>query len=164
MAPLARRHLDLGLDNLAGADSGGPPSFVDDEWEAVGGVDLQLVSIRACWKLASVAVGSGTRHPWPAATPVDALATAFCDLLPIDVGDDPLDRLLLAEAELRSVALGGEVATHSAQLRAAGRRSLEDRSVGSGPAGGLRGRLAGLRRLPVVGPPLAAVARLLRRL
>ncbi len=156
-------HLDLGLDNLAGAHGDGPPTFVDDEWEAVGGVDLQLVAIRACWKLASVAVHSGTRHPWPATTSVDDLAVAFCDLLPVDVGPDPLDRLLLAEAELRSVALGGDVATHVAQLRAAGRRSLRQRTVGTGPAGGLRGRLGRLRHLPVVGPPLAGLARLLRR-
>jgi len=157
-------HLDLGLDNLAGAGSDGPPTFVDDEWEATGGVDLQLVAIRACWKLASVAVHSGTRHPWPASTTVDDLAVAFCDLLPVDVGHDPLDRLLLAEAELRSVALGGDVDTHTAQLRAAGRRSLRQRSVGTGPSGGLRGRLGRLRRLPVLGPPLAGLARLLRRL
>jgi len=121
------------------------------------------VAIRACWKLASVAVHSGTRHPWPASTSVDDLAVAFCDLLPIDVGPDPLDRLLRAEAELQSVALGGEVATHAAQLRAAGRRSLHQRTVGTGPARGLRGRLGRLRRLPVVGPPLAGLARLLRR-
>ena len=156
-------HLDLGLDNLAGANGDGPPTFVDDEWDAAGGVDLQLVAIRACWKLASVAVNSGTRHPWPASTSVDDLAVAFCDLLPIEVGPDPLDRLLLAEAELRSVALGGEVATHAAQLRAAGRRSLRQRTVGTGPAGGLRGRLGRMRRLPVVGPPLTGLARLLRR-
>lgn len=168
--PVGRRqvlpgdHLDLGLDNLAGADREGPPAFIDDEWEAVGGVDLQLAAIRACWKLASVAVQSGTRHPWPTSTSVDDLAIAFCDLLPLDVGPHPLDRLLLAEAELRGLAIGGKAATHIAQLRAAGQRSLEQRSVRSGLSTSLRVRLAGLRRLPVVGRPLSGLARLLRHL
>jgi len=161
---LPGHHLDLGLDNLAGADGEGLPTFVDDEWEAVNGVDLQLAAIRACWKLASVAVHSGTRHPWATSASVDDLTVTFCDLLPLDVGADPLDRLLKAESELRAVALGGDATSHAAQLRAAGRRSLSKRSVGTGPVGGIRGRLARLRCLPIVGPPLAGLARLVRRL
>lgn len=164
--------LDLGLDNLAGAHGGAQPAaglaFIDDEWEATTGVDLELVTIRACWKLASVAIGSGTRHPWPTSMTVDELATTLLDLLtPIAaasaVGPDPLDRLHLAEAELRVVALGGTAVDHVAQLRAAGRQSLTDRTTGTGPSTGLRGRLAAARRLPVIGVLLASSARFVRR-
>jgi len=177
-------HLDLGLDNLAGAD--GPKealAFVDDEWVASTGVDLELVAIRACWKLAAAAIGSGTRHPWPIETTVDDLTIAFCRLLAgggltgggqadpgatstghhIAIGPEPLDRFHLAEAELRVVALGGTATDHVAQLRAAGRHSLTDRVTGTAPSTGLRGRLAAARRLPVVGDLLSAVARLVRR-
>ena len=164
--------LDLGLDNLAGAHTGTQPApgltFIDDEWEATTGVDLELVTIRACWKLASVAIGSGTRHPWPTSMTVDELADTLLDLLtPIAsasaIGPDPLDRLHLAEAELRVVALGGTAVDHVAQLRAAGRRSLTDRTTGTGPSTGLRGRLAVARRLPVIGGLLASSARFVRR-
>ena len=160
---LPGNHLDLGLDNLAGADGVEQPTFIDDEWEAITGVDLQLTAIRACWKLATVSVNSGTRHLWASSASVDDLAVAFCDFLPLDVGADPLDRFLKAESELRVVALGGDATTHAAQLRAAGRRSLQHRSVGTRPAGGLWGCLGCLRRLPRVGPLLSGLARLIRR-
>jgi 2-polyprenyl-3-methyl-5-hydroxy-6-metoxy-1,4-benzoquinol methylase len=163
-------HLDLGLDNLAGAgdDCLSGLVFIDDEWTAATGVDLELVAIRACWKLASVAIGSGTRHPWPTTTTVDDLAVAFCGLLSdggvdVTIGPDPLDRLHLAESELRVVALGGTAVHHVAQLRAAGRQSLADRTTGTGPSTGLRGRLANARRIPVIGDLLAAAARFIRR-
>ena len=177
-------HLDLGLDNLAGAD--GPTealAFIDAEWVASTGVDLELVAIRTCWKLAAVAIRSGTRHRWPIDTTVDDLAIAFCWILAgsgqagseqadpgatgtghhIAIGPEPLDRFYLAEAELRVVALGGTATDHVAQLRAAGRHSLADRVTGTGPSTGLRGRLAATRRLPVVGDLLSTVARLVRR-
>ncbi len=159
-------HLDLGLDNLVAADgSAGELAFIDNEWAADSGVDLELVAIRACWKLATTAIGSGTRHPWPTNATVNDLAVAFCGLLPgnIAVGPDPLNRLHLAEAELRVVALGGTVVDHVAQLRTAGRHSLADRVTGTGPSTGLRGRLSSARRLPVVGNLLSIAARLARR-
>ncbi len=160
-------HLDLGLDNLAGADSStGTLTFIDNEWVADSGVDLELVAIRACWKLATTTIGSGTRHPWPTNTTVDDLAVAFCHLLSgdIPIGPDPLNRLHIAEAELRVVALGSTVVVHVAQLRAAGRHSLADRVTGTGPSTGLRGRLSSARRLPIVGSLLSIAARLARRL
>ena len=160
-------HLDLGLDNLAGADgSTGTLEFIDNEWVADPGVDLELVAIRACWKLATTTIGSGTRHPWPTNTTVDDLAVAFCDVLSGDIaiGPDPLGRLRLAEAELRMVSLGGTAADHVAQLRTAGRHSLADRVTGTGPSTGLRGRLSSARRLPLVGSMFSIVARLVRRL
>ena len=40
-------HLDLGLDNLVGpADRPDEVRFVDDEWEAAGGVDRDLAALR----------------------------------------------------------------------------------------------------------------------
>jgi len=152
-------HLDLGLDNLVGpVDSPDEVGFVDDEWEATGGVDRDLAAVRTCWKLATAVVGGGTRHPWPAGLTVDRLAAKFCDLLPGNVADPSIDHLHVAEAALRVEALGGEVATHVAQLRAVGRRSVADRTVGAGHRSPLRRRLAALKRLPG-GERLAALVR-----
>ena len=50
------------------------------------------------------------------------------------------------------------VPTHVAQLRAVGRRSVADRTVGSGHRSPLRRRLAALKRLPG-GERLAALVR-----
>jgi len=160
-------HLDLGLDNLAGGEgSTGTLTFIDNEWVADSGVDLELVAIRACWKLATTAIGSGTRHPWQTNATVDDLTVAFCGLMSGDIaiGPDPMNRLHLAEAELRVVALGGNVVIHVAQLRTAGRHCLADRVTGTGPSTGLRGRLSSARRLPVIGNLLSIAARLVRRL
>ena len=152
-------HLDLGLDNLVGpVDSPDEVGFVDDEWEATGGVDRDLAAVRTCWKLATAVVGGGTRHPWPAGLTVDRLAAKFCDLLPGNVADPSIDHLHVAEAALRVEALGGEVATHVAQLRAVGRRSVADRTVGAGHRSPLRRRLAALKRRPG-GKRLAALVR-----
>ena len=152
-------HLDLGLDNLVGpVDHPDEVGFVDDEWEATGGVDRDLAAVRTCWKLATAVVGGGTRHPWPAGLTVDRLAAKFCDLLPGNVADPSIDHLHVAEAALRVEALGGEVATHVAQLRAVGRRSVADRTVGAGHRSPLRRRLAALKRLPG-GERLAALVR-----
>jgi hypothetical protein len=142
-------HLDLGLDNLVGpVERPAEVLFVDDEWEAAGGVDRDLAAVRTCWKLATGVVSGGTRHPWPANTTVDRMAAKFCDLLPSAVGDPSIDHLHVAEAALRVEAIGGDIATHVAQLRAAGRRSVADRTVGAGQRSPLRRRLATLKRLP----------------
>jgi hypothetical protein len=135
--------------------------FVDDEWEATGGVDRDLAAVRTCWKLAAAVVSGGTRHPWPASTTVDRMATKFCDLLPGVVGDPSIDHLHVAEAALRVEAIGGDIATHVVQLRAVGRRSVAERTVGDGQRSPLRRRLATLKRLPG-GELLAALVRRLR--
>jgi len=162
-------HLDFGLDNLAGAGGLSAPVFIDDEWVAVTGVDLELAAIRACWKLASVAIESGTRHRWPLETTVDDLTIEFLNLLPSIggeqvVGPDPLTRFYSAEAQLRVIALAGTAADHVAQIRAAGRRSLANRASGTGPSTGLRGWLSAARRRRIIGPVLTVVARFVRRM
>jgi SAM-dependent methyltransferase len=155
-------HLDLGLDNLVGpVERPAEVLFVDDEWEATGGVDRDLAAVRTCWKLATAVVSGGTRHPWPASTTVDRMAAKFCDLLPGVVGDPSIDHLHVAEAALRVEAIGGDIATHVAQLRAVGRRSVADRTVGAGHRSPLRRRLAALKRLPG-GRLLASLVRRLR--
>lgn len=161
-------HLDFGLDNLAGAGGLDNPVFIDDEWVAVTGVDLELVAIRACWKLAAVAIESGTRHRWPLKTTVDDLTIEFLTLLPPIggrevIGPDPLARFYCAEAELRVIALAGTTSDHLTQIRAAGRRSLTDRANGANPSTGLRGWLSAARRRRIIGPVLALAARVARR-
>jgi hypothetical protein len=64
------------------------------------------------------------------------------------VGDPSIDHLHVAEAALRVEAIGGDIATHVAQLRAVGRRSVADRTVGAGHRSDMRRRLAALKRLP----------------
>ena len=155
-------HLDLGLDNLVGpVDRPDELRFVDDEWEATGGVDRHLVAVRTCWKLAAALVAGGTRHPWPPSTTVDRLADKLCALLPDGSPTATVDHLHLAEASLRIEAMGGDLTTHVAQLRAVGRRSVADPTVGSGGRSPLGRRLAALKRLPG-GGRLADLVRRLR--
>ena len=90
---------------------------------------------------------TGSR-PGPAGLTGDRRAAKFCDLLPGNVADPSIDHLHGAEAALRGEALGGEGATHVAQLRAVGRRSVADRTVGAGHRSPLRRRRAALKRLP----------------
>ena len=159
---LAGDHLDLGLDNLVGpADQPDEVQLVDDEWESAGGVDRDLAALRTCWKLATALVAAGTRHPWPADMTADRLAGEFCRLLPHSVEPKRVDDLHVAEAALRMAVLGGEFATHVAQLRAAGRRSVSDPTVGDGRRSPLRRRLAALKQLPG-GERLADLVRRLR--
>ena len=89
------------------------------------------------------------------------LAGEFCRLLPHPMGPEQVDDLHAAEAALRVVALGGEFTTHVAPLRAAGRRSVADPTVGDGRRSPLRRRLAALKRLPG-GERLAGLVRRLR--
>lgn len=138
--------MDLGLDNLVPLGDEGGLSLVDDEWSADGGVDCELVTIRAMWKLAWVTVASGTDHPWPATATIDEIAVSLIGLLPGDVGADPLERLYAAEAELLAVVTGGTVTEHLENLRTAGRRSVAGK--GGSSLAGLRSRLSWLKRLP----------------
>ena len=138
--------IDAGFDNLV--PDGTNLRLVDDEWWAEGGVDPEMATVRALWKLAWVTVVSGTRHPWPATTSISQLALILCGLHPGPVGTDPLERLHAAEAELVAVACGGDPADHRESLREIGRRTTTDRATHRGPAHGLRRRLAWLKRFP----------------
>ncbi len=145
-AVLPRDCVDLGLDNLVPLGDEGGLSLVDDEWSVDGGVDRELATIRAIWKLAWVTVASGTDHPWPATATVDEIAVSLIGLLPGDVGADPLERLYAAEAELLAVVTGGTATEHLENLRTAGRRSVAGK--GGSFVAGLRSRLSWLKRLP----------------
>ncbi len=138
--------VDLGLDNLVPLGDEGGLSLVDDEWSADGGVDCELVTIRAMWKLAWVTVASGTDHPWPATATIDEITVSLVGLLPGDVGADPLECLYAAEAELLAVVTGGTVTEHLENLRTAGRRSVAGK--GGSSLAGLRSRLSWLKHLP----------------
>ncbi len=145
-AVLPRDCVDLGLDNLVPLGDEGGLSLVDDEWSVDGGVDRELATIRAIWKLAWVTVASGTDHPWPATATVDEIAVSLIGLLPGDVGADPLERLYAAEAELLAVVTGGTVTEHLENLRTAGHRSVVGK--GGSSLAGLRSRLSWLKHLP----------------
>jgi hypothetical protein len=126
-------------------DEGGL-TLIDDEWSADGGIDRELATIRAMWKLAWVMVASGTDHPWPATASINEISVSLMGLLSGSVGADPLERLYAAEAELLAVVAGGSASDHLENLRTAGRRSVAG-SSGS-PLAAIRSRLSWLRRLP----------------
>ncbi|MBT4891334.1 MAG: methyltransferase domain-containing protein [Gammaproteobacteria bacterium] len=138
--------VDLGLDNLVPLGDEGGLSLVDDEWSAEGGVDRELATIRAMWKLAWVTVASGTDHPWPTTATVDEIAVSLLGLLPGGVGADPLERLYAAEAELLAVVAGGSAGDHLENLRATGHRSVAGK--GGSSLADLRRRLSWLKHLP----------------
>jgi hypothetical protein len=137
--------IDAGFDNLV--SDGTNLRLVDDEWWAEGGVDPELATVRALWKLAWVTVVSGTRHPWPATTTIYQLALILCGLHPRPVGPNPLERLYAAEAELVALVCGGNPAERINDLRELGRTDTARPTRRETP-GGLRARLAWVKRLP----------------
>ncbi|MEE2767742.1 MAG: methyltransferase domain-containing protein [Actinomycetota bacterium] len=137
--------IDAGFDNLV--PNGAELVLVDEEWWAEGGVDCDLVTVRALWKLAWRTVSSGTRHPWPSTTSVEKLTLTLFELYPRPLPTDLLERFYLAEAELVAVACGGDPGDHHESLRE------EARSTGfSDPhkkvSKGFRSRFSRLKHLP----------------
>ena len=137
--------IDAGFDNLV--PDGTDLRLVDDEWWAEGGVDPEMATVRALWKLAWVTVASGTRHPWTATSSISQLALILCGLYPRAVGPNPLKRLYVAEAELIALVCGGDPAERLNDLREVGRTNTASRTR-RGTLGALRARLAWVKRLP----------------
>jgi O-antigen biosynthesis protein len=93
-------HLDVDLGNFVAG------TYVDSEWRADGGVDADLVCLRALWSFAFAVVARGVRHPWPLSITVDELAQTFARMCGTRAGDEAIERWRHAEAELQAKVRG----------------------------------------------------------
>ena len=93
-------HLDVDLGNFVAG------IYVDREWRADGGVDADLVVLRALWSFAFNVVARGVRHPWPLSTTVDELAQTLARMCGAAASDQAVDGWRQAEAALQAKVRG----------------------------------------------------------
>ncbi len=122
---LPEDHLDVDLANLvaAGADASAPLAHIDLEWRAAGGVDADLVCLRALWSFAFALVAKGVRHPWPLSSTVYELAQVLARTAGVPASNEALDRLRRAEAELQAKVQGADPTEILTELEAVGKVS-----------------------------------------
>jgi SAM-dependent methyltransferase len=107
-------HLDVDLGNFVAG------TYVDREWRADGGVDADLVVLRALWSFAFNVVARGVRHPWPLSTTVDELAQTLARLCGTAAGENAIDRWRHAESELQAKVRGIDTAVTMTELQRVG--------------------------------------------
>ena len=105
--------LDVNLPNFI-VDELGVLHFVDAEWSATGGVDRDLVVIRALLSLGDRVIHGGLEHPWPPlASPVD-VAVDLGVALGIESAMTKVAPALAAEAALNELVVAGPLFDRSA--------------------------------------------------
>jgi 2-polyprenyl-3-methyl-5-hydroxy-6-metoxy-1,4-benzoquinol methylase len=119
---LPEDHLDIELANFI-RDFDGTLHYVDSEWCASGGVDLDLALTRALWSFAHRLVLSGAEFPWSPATTVDELAVQLGSLCGFAIGPALLDDFRKAEYALQELVVGLDLETGTRQMVVAGRYS-----------------------------------------
>jgi hypothetical protein len=102
---LADDHLDIDLANFV-RGSDGTLHYVDREWRAEGGVDLDLAVVRALWNFAYRLIDSGTEMPWTVTTTVDELTVILGALCGFAVDTTLLDDWRTAEDSLQELVCG----------------------------------------------------------
>ncbi len=107
-------HLDVDLANFVAG------TYVDREWRAEGGVDADLVALRALWSFAFNVVARGVRHPWPLETTVDELTQTLARLCGTPASDNAIARWRQAESELQAKVRGIGIATTREELERVG--------------------------------------------
>jgi len=95
-------HLDVDLGNFVAG------TYVDREWRADGGVDADLVCLRALWSFAFAVVARGVRHPWPLSITVDELAQTLARMCGTAASDEAVERWRHAESVLQAKVRGLE--------------------------------------------------------
>lgn len=124
---LAGDHLDVNLGNFVAA--GGELHYVDSEWQVAGGVDADLVCVRALWWFAADVVARAVRHPWPLSTTVDELAEIMGGLCSTPAYAAMVSRFRDVEAQLHAKVTGLDVAVCHAEMTRVG--SVSQVSPGS---------------------------------
>ena len=119
---LGEGFIDCSFDNLVFED--GALKLIDDEWAALGGVNVDLVIARAMHKLSHSVVHSGCKLPWSSNMTIEHLNNKFIEMFPRNLRVDLLNDFYLAEAKLLSVLLGGSEVDHLEDLYEANRRSV----------------------------------------
>jgi 2-polyprenyl-3-methyl-5-hydroxy-6-metoxy-1,4-benzoquinol methylase len=138
--------LDCGFDNLV--FDGESLKLIDDEWVASGGVNVDLAVARSLWKLSYFIVESGTKLPWSSNMSVEDLTNKFCEMFPRDLRTGLLADFYNAEANLRSVVMGGQTVDHLEDLYETNRRSSHSVISSRSTAETFRSRFSWLKRFP----------------
>lgn len=125
-AALPQHYLDVVLSNFI-QDASGRLHYVDDELQADGPVDADLVYTRALFWFATDLVRRGVTSPFAAGITVNELVSHLAGLA--GVTPVPSDDLALAEAALQSLLSGGDVHEWRAEIGRIGLLSQVTASV-----------------------------------
>jgi len=143
---LGEEFIDCGFDNLVFED--GTLKLIDDEWVALGGVNVDLVIARSLHKLSHSIVHSGSKLPWSSDMTIEHLNNKFIEMFPRDLRAGLLNDFYLAEAALLSVLLGGSEADHLEDLYEANRRSVNSVVSTRSTQASFRSKFSWLKRFP----------------
>lgn len=98
-------YLDVDLANFV-QDVTGALRYIDDEWHAEGGVDFDLVRLRALWHLAVDLVRNRSATPWHDEHSVASLTTELAARIELSATETDLERLWQAEASAQAAITG----------------------------------------------------------
>ena len=143
---LGEGFIDCSFDNLVFED--GALKLIDDEWAALGGVNVDLVIARAMHKLSYSVIQSGCKLPWSSNMTIEHLNNKFIEMFPRNLRVDLLNDFYLAEAKLLSVLLGGSEVDHLEDLYEANRRSVNSAFSVHSTQATFRSKFSWLKRFP----------------
>ena len=143
---LGEGFIDCSFDNLVFED--GALKLIDDEWAALGGVNVDLVIARAMHKLSHSVIQSGCKLPWSSNMTIEHLNNKFIEMFPRNLRVDLLNDFYLAEAKLLSVLLGGSEVDHLEDLYEANRRSVNSAFSAHSTQATFRSKFSWLKRFP----------------
>ena len=143
---LGEGFIDCSFDNLVFED--GALKLIDDEWAALGGVNVDLVIARAMHKLSHSVIQSGCKLPWSSNMTIEHLNNKFIEMFPRNLRVDLLNDFYLAEAKLLSVLLGGSEVDHLENLYEANRRSVNSAFSAHSTQATFRSKFSWLKRFP----------------
>ena len=143
---LGEGFIDCSFDNLVFED--GVLKLIDDEWAALGGVNVDLVIARAMHKLSHSVIQSGCKLPWSSNMTIEHLNNKFIEMFPRNLRVDLLNNFYLAEAKLLSVLLGGSEVDHLEDLYEANRRSVNSAFSVHSTQATFRSKFSWLKRFP----------------
>jgi SAM-dependent methyltransferase len=98
---LPGRFLDVNLANFLESDDG--LVYVDDEWQVVDSVSLNLVSLRALWYLARRILTSCATHPWSSSSSLERLTGTLAATCGVPGDALSIARFHAAECELQGI-------------------------------------------------------------
>lgn len=143
---LGEGFIDCSFDNLVFED--GALKLIDDEWAALGGVNVDLVIARAMHKLSHSVIQSGCKLPWSSNMTIEHLNNKFIEMFPRNLRVDLLNDFYLAEAKLLSVLLGGSEVDHLEDLYESNRRSVNSAFSVHSTQATFRSKFSWLKRFP----------------
>lgn len=97
---LPPEYVDVGLSNFI-IDDHGDHHYVDQEWHGTGGVEVDIVVMRALLLLGATLVHRGLEHPWSPLTTPEDIAMEFAAALGVSDPHEAARAALDAEEEFQ---------------------------------------------------------------